>query len=69
MRANARVAQPAFDFDLLGVAARWYLTCDWDEEGVQVLHDDFSAKELERGIERHNERCVGKGCEYAYPTK
>jgi spermidine synthase len=69
MRANARVAQPAFDFDLEGLAARWYLTCDWDDEAGEVLHDDFSAKELERGIDRHNERCVGKGCDYAYPTK
>lgn len=69
MRANARTAQPAFDFDLLGLASRWYLTRDWDEEGVQVLHDDFSATELEQGIERHNERCVGKDCEYAYPTR
>lgn len=69
MRANARVAQPAFDFDLLGLAARWYLTRDWDDEGAQVLHDDFSAKELERGIERHNERCAGKDCDYAYPTR
>lgn len=69
MRDNARLAQPAFDFDLVGVAARWYLTRDWDDEGVQVLHDDFSPQELERGIERHNERCVGDGCDYAYPTR
>jgi len=69
MRANARVAQPAFDFDLPGLAARWYLTVDWDAEAGQVLYDDFSPQELERGIERHNERCVGKDCEYAYPTR
>lgn len=69
MRANARLAQPAFDFDLPGLAARWYLSRDWDDEGVQVLHDDFSPQELQRGIERHNERCVGKGCDYAYPTR
>jgi spermidine synthase len=69
MRANARQAQPAFDFDLLGLAARWYLGRDWDDQDGQVLRDDFSPQELERGIERHNERCVGKGCEYAYPTR
>lgn len=69
MRANAELAQPAFDFDLRGVASRWYLARDWDDRGVQVLHDDFSPQELERGIERHNERCVGKGCDYAYPAK
>jgi spermidine synthase len=69
MRANARLAQPAFDFDLPGLAARWYLTCDWDDAAGQVLRDDFSATELERGIERHNEGCVGKGCDHAYPTR
>lgn len=69
MRANARTAQPAFDFDLTGLAARWYLTCDWDDEAGQVLHDDFEPDELERGIGRHNERCPGKGCDYAYPTR
>lgn len=69
MRANARLAQPAFDFDLPGLAARWYLTSDWDDEAGQVLHDDFSPRELERGIERHNERCPGKGCNYAYPVQ
>jgi spermidine synthase len=68
LRANARRAQAAFDFDLMGVAARWYLNRDWDDEGAQVLHDDFSPQELERGIERHNERCPGKDCDYAYPT-
>lgn len=69
MRANAKLAQPAFDFDLQGLAARWYLGVDWDERGVQVLHDDFDPKDLEQGIERHNERCVGKDCEYDYPTR
>ncbi len=69
MQDNARLAQPAFDFDLPGLAARWYLGRDWDHDGAQVLHDDFTPQELERGIERHNERCVGKGCDYAYPTR
>lgn len=69
MRANAELAQPAFDFDLTGVAARWYLARDWDEQGAQVLHDDFEPGQLERGVERHNERCKGKDCEYEYPTR
>ena len=59
MQANARAAQLAFDFDLRGLAARWYLGCDWDDSAGQVLHDDFSPADLQQGIERHNERCVG----------
>ncbi|MCH9684264.1 MAG: fused MFS/spermidine synthase [Deltaproteobacteria bacterium] len=69
MRANARRAQPAFDFDMQGLAARWYLGRDWDDNDVRVLHDDFSKTNLEQGIERHNERCVGSDCDYAYPTR
>ncbi len=69
LRANARIAQPAFDFDLSGLAARWYLERDWDPEGAQVLRDDFSGDELKRGIDRHNESCVGADCNYAYPTR
>ncbi|MEM9452988.1 MAG: fused MFS/spermidine synthase [Myxococcota bacterium] len=69
MQANARAAQPAFDFDLRGLAARWYLGCDWDDSVGQVLHDDFSPADLQRGIERHNERCAGADCDYAYPTR
>lgn len=69
MRANAELAQPAFDFDLRGLAARWYLGEDWDRGGAQVLHDDFTPEQLQQGIERHNESCRGEDCEYAYPTK
>ncbi len=69
MRANAKVAQPAFDFDLQGLAARWYLGRDWDDRGVQILHDDFSPEQLEKGIKRHNESCAGPDCDYAYPTR
>lgn len=69
MRKNAELAQPAFDFDLTGVAARWYLGRDWDDQGVQVLHDDFEPQDLQRGVERHNERCEGEGCDYAYPNR
>lgn len=69
MRANAEIAQPAFDFDLTGLAARWYLGEDWDRNGAQVLRDDFTPEQLEQGIDRHNESCRGEDCDYAYPTK
>lgn len=69
MRANAEVAQPAFDFDLQGLAARWYLGEDWDRNGAQVLRDDFTPQELRRGVQRHNEICRGADCDYAYPTQ
>lgn len=69
MQANAARAQPYFDFDLRGVASRWYLGRDWDPEGMQVLTDDFTPDQLEDGIDRHNQRCNGSDCEYAYPTR
>ncbi len=69
MHANARVAQPAFDYDLQGLAARWYLGVDWDDAQGRVLHDDFTPEQREEGIERHNERCAGDDCDYAYPTR
>jgi spermidine synthase len=61
LRSNARLAQPTFDFDLLGLAARLYLRRDWD--AAEVLHDDFNKDELKAASERHNETCV-KGCRY-----
>ena len=61
LRDNARLAQPTFDFDLMGLAARLYLRRDWD--GAEVLHDDFNKAELKSASERHNETCV-KGCKY-----
>jgi spermidine synthase len=61
VRANARAAQPQFDFDLLGLAARLYLRRDW--EPAAVLRDDFNKDELGAAAERHNETCV-KGCRY-----
>jgi spermidine synthase len=61
IRANARAAQPTFDFDLLGLAARLYLRRDWD--AADILRDDFKPAELKAASERHNETCV-KGCRY-----
>jgi len=69
MQANAQIAQPAFDFDLRGLAARWYLGVDWEDTAGQVLHDDFTPEQLETSVERHNERCAGADCDYAYPTR
>jgi spermidine synthase len=61
IRGNARLAQPTFDFDLQGLAARLYLRRDWDP--AEVLRDDFDKGELKAATERHNETCV-KGCRY-----
>lgn len=61
LRSNARLAQPTFDFDLQGLAARLYLRRDWD--AAEVLRDDFDKAELKAATERHNETCV-KGCRY-----
>ena len=61
LRSNARLAQPTFDFDLQGLAARLYLRRDWDS--AEVLRDDFDRAELKAATERHNETCV-KGCRY-----
>lgn len=63
MRANARIAQPIFDFDLQGLAARWYLGRDWDRR-AEILHDDFEPGRTPQGAERHNERCTGPDCKY-----
>ena len=65
IRRNARVVQPYFDFDVLGLAARHYLHADWDE-GLRVLEDDFENSELEGAAARHNTTCI-RGC--AYPTR
>jgi len=61
IRANARAAQPTFDFDLMGLAARLYLRRDW--EAADILRDDFKPGELKAASDRHNETCV-KGCRY-----
>ena len=61
MRANATKAAPLFDFDFMGLAARWYLERDWDDS-AEVLRDDFPEGATPRGADRHNNRCVGRGC-------
>ena len=61
MRANARRADPLFDFDIMGLAARWYLERDWDA-GSAVLRDDLPDGDTPRGADRHDSRCVGRGC-------
>jgi spermidine synthase len=63
LRANAKALQNEFDFDLLGLASRWYLATDWDTT-AKVLHDDFPAGETPDGAERHNARCTGDDCPY-----
>ena len=63
MRANARELRERFDFDLLGLAARYYLRTDWETDAA-VLRDDFRPGELEAATQRHNKTCV-KGCKYS----
>jgi spermidine synthase len=63
-RANARRVADAFDFDLLGLAGRWYLRTDWDTSAA-VLRDDFPRGRTPQGAERHNDRCVGKDCKFS----
>ena len=60
VRANARAAQPSFDFDLLGLAARLYLRRDWPAD-TSVLRDDFRPETLDTAVLRHNETCI-HGC-------
>lgn len=62
VRANARAAQPSFDFDLLGLAARLYLRRDWPAD-TAVLRDDFRPEALDTAVLRHNETCI-HGCRY-----
>ena len=65
MRANARAVSDRFDFDVLGLCARYYMRTDWDTE-VSILTDDFDPAELESAAERHNTTCIA-GC--AYPAE
>ncbi len=64
MRERARTAQPCFDIDLLGLAARYYMRCDW-EPGALILRDDFKPDELELAAQRHNKTCI-RNCKYAH---
>jgi spermidine synthase len=63
LRAHAREVDPIFDFDIMGLAARWYVGRDWDP-AAEVLRDDFPAGRTPQGAERHNERCEGSDCKY-----
>lgn len=65
MRANAKAVRDRFDFDVMGLAARYYMHADWDA-GLQVLEDDFDVEELDAAAKRHNRTCI-RGC--AYPTR
>jgi spermidine synthase len=63
LRDNARKVDPIFDYDIMGLAARWYVGRDWDPD-AEVLRDDFPQGRTPQGAERHNERCVGTDCKY-----
>lgn len=64
IRQAARELAGVFDFDVLGLAARYYLRTDWELEAA-VLRDDFKPSELDAATARHNETCV-KGCRYGH---
>jgi len=65
IRNHARKVASRFDFDTLGLAARYYMRTDWDTE-ASVLTDDFNPAELESAAQRHNTTCIS-GC--AYPAQ
>lgn len=62
IRAHARTIAPRFDFDIMGLAARYYLRRDWEVQAA-VLADDFPPDQLPRAVERHNNTCI-QGCRY-----
>ncbi|PRQ02755.1 Spermidine synthase [Enhygromyxa salina] len=64
IRSHARAVAEKFDFDILGLTARYYMRTDWDTES-SVLTDDFNPSELESAAQRHNTTCIA-GC--AYPA-
>jgi spermidine synthase len=53
MRENAALLRPRFDFDIHGLAARYYLRRDWGADAV-ILRDDFAPSDLEPATVRHN---------------
>ena len=65
LRRNARSVAEAFDFDILGLTARYYMRTDWDTS-ASVLTDDFTPEDLESAAKRHNTTCIA-GC--AYPAE
>jgi spermidine synthase len=64
LRENAESLRDRFDFDIMGLAARYYQRCDWETNSA-VLRDDFDPAQLEDAAERHNKTCI-TGC--AYPA-
>lgn len=63
IRSNARALAGRFDFDILGLAARYYMRTDWELD-AEVLHDDFKPADLEAATKRHNRTCV-RDCRYS----
>lgn len=63
LRANAELVRDRFQFDVMGLAARWYLGRDYDASAA-VLRDDFPEGATPKGAERHNTRCEGADCPY-----
>jgi spermidine synthase len=63
LRANGALVRERFDFDIDGLAARWYLGRDYDANAA-VLRDDFPVGATPEGAERHNVRCDGPDCPY-----
>ncbi|TPV93137.1 MAG: hypothetical protein B7733_22055 [Myxococcales bacterium FL481] len=66
IRDHARTMAPRFDFDVLGLAARYYLRRDWELDAA-VFKDDFPADQLPQAVERHNQTCI-EGCRYQTHT-
>ncbi|WP_157595901.1 spermidine synthase [Plesiocystis pacifica] len=64
IRSNARTVAENFDFDVMGLSARYYMRSDWDPK-ASVLTDDFKPGDLESAAQRHNTTCIA-GC--AYPA-
>ena len=63
LRRNAVALSEHFDFDLLGLAARYYMRTDWELE-AEVLHDDFRPADLQEAAKRHNKTCI-RDCRYS----
>lgn len=63
LRRNAVALSEHFDFDLLGLAARYYMRTDWELE-AEVLHDDFKPADLQQAATRHNKTCI-RDCRYS----
>ncbi|MGB1277581.1 MAG: hypothetical protein ACPG77_17695, partial [Nannocystaceae bacterium] len=64
LREGAQTAQPHFDVDLQGLAARYYMRSDW-EVSAEVLRDDFKPTDLQAAAKRHNKTCI-RNCRYEH---